>query len=392
MQDAGSENREAQVAGGGAEWTVSLGDAFRQRLAREGHIALGDLTGDLLFPRLFRVPGLALRPERVVFGLGIVTVVAVCALIAGLVSGGPWPNAAVYQSIAMTAQTMSQDIGAGRFGLVGFGVGIVLRELGYLVVEQPLGTGIVLLGLVGAWGVFGGAVCRGVALESSAGLHLSGRAALRFGLTRGWSAAGAVALAPALVFVGLLLVGLAGAATMAFPGVDILGAALFGVAIVAGLAAAVLIVVFALALPMIAAAVAAEDDDAFDALQRALGYAVARPLTLLGYLLLALVQGVVATGLVWWLGSLAVWLAASAISLVSAIVGGGAWRVIGEGMDPFVTDPSFAGRIVAGWAALPIAVALGFAVSYVHAAGTVVYLNLRRLVDGQDVEEVRVEG
>lgn len=371
---------------------MSLGDAFRQRLAREGHIALGDLTGDLLFPRLFRVPGLALRPERVVFGLGIVTVVAVCALIAGLVSGGPWPNAAVYQSIAMTAQTMSQDIGAGRFGLVGFGVGIVLRELGYLVVEQPLGTGIVLLGLVGAWGVFGGAVCRGVALESSAGLHLSGRAALRFGLTRGWSAAGAVALAPALVFVGLLLVGLAGAATMAFPGVDILGAALFGVAIVAGLAAAVLIVVFALALPMIAAAVAAEDDDAFDALQRALGYAVARPLTLLGYLLLALVQGVVATGLVWWIGSLAVWLAASAISLVSAIVGGGAWRVIGEGMDPFVTDPSFAGRIVAGWAALPIAVALGFAVSYVHAAGTVVYLNLRRLVDGQDVEEVRVEG
>jgi hypothetical protein len=363
---------------------VSLTASFRQRLAREGHIVLGDLTSDLLFPKLTRAVGLALRPERVVFGLALVVAVAFVAALTSIVSGRAWPNAAVYQTIGSALPALGGDLASGRVRLAGQGIGLIVSELGRLFAVQPVSTGLALLGASVVWGGFGAAICRGVACEFAAGVHVGARAAVGFGVRRVLSSAGAVVLAPVAVLLLLGLVGLAGFGSLAFPGVDLVGAVLFGPALVVGVVAVLVGLGFVLAFVMLVPAVAAQDDDAFDALQRSLGYAVARPATLAVYLALALVQGVVATAIVWWIGSLAVDVVGGAI----VFFGGRSEQVVTEALDATAGARGGASAIVATWAALPAALALAFFVSYVHTAGTVIYFLMRRLVDGQDLEEV----
>jgi len=360
--------------------TVSLGDSFRQRLAREGHVTLSDLWDDLLFPRLVKAPGLALRPERLLFGVAALLGLGAALAIASTVTGRAFPNEAVFQSLGLVLPALGQDLARGAWGTAWDGLAVTVAELGRLAVEQPVGTAVFAVVAAAAWALFGVAIARGAACEHAAGVRVGLAASFGFSLRRIASGVGAIVMVPAAGLAALGLVGGLGAVLLAVPGLDLIGAALFGLTALAGLVVAVVGAGWVLGFPVLTQAIPVEDDDAFDAVQRTLGYAAARPLALVVYLALAIAQGFVAVWIVWTLGSLAVDLAAGSIEIFG---GRGAVTVRGG-------EPGFASAIVSVWRAAPLVIAASFAVSYAHCAGMIVYLLMRRIVDGQDPDVVRI--
>ncbi|MEM7755703.1 MAG: hypothetical protein AAF297_08725 [Planctomycetota bacterium] len=385
LSEVSSQNRAEDP--GGLEH--SLADAFRQRLAREGHVTLGDLWDDLLFTRLVKAPALALRPERLVFGLACVVAIFLAVGGASAVTGGPFPNVAVFQTLGLVTPAVADDVGRGAVDSAGTGIGVIWAELGRLVTEQPIATVVFLLIAGSAWAVFGVAIGRGVAMESALGISLGLRGSLTFALRRAGSAIGALMLVPIVLVVALAIVGGVGAALLAVPGLDVIGAALFGLTLAVGGVVAVVGVAYVLSLAFAVQAISVEGDDAFDAVQRGLGYAGARPLALVTYSAIALVQGVVAVMIVWWIGSLALDLARGSV----AVFGGDGAATLRAGLDgsgAAAGAGGLAGRIAAIWGAVPVAFAAAFAVSYWHTAGTILYVLMRRIVDGQDPEVIEV--
>ncbi|MEM1184859.1 MAG: hypothetical protein AAGI53_07630 [Planctomycetota bacterium] len=366
--------------------SVSLADSFRQRLAREGHVALQDLWDDLLFVRLVRAPRMALRPERLALGLVMLLAIVGATGVVSALTGRAFPNAAVFQTVELVAVEIVQDLRYADLSTLPGGLEIIAIEIGRLATEQPLG--FVLFVVIGAslWSVCGVAIGRAVALETCVGARSGLRASLRFAVRRAGSAIGAVLMLPTFAAAGLIAAGGIGALLFALPGLEIIGGALFGFTLAFGGVVAVVGLAYVLAFPVLTQAIAVEDDDAFDALQRALAYVIARPLALTVYVGLALVQGVALTLLIWWLASLALDIASASIG----VFGGRGGSTMADAFDRNGAA-GIVGSLLRVWAAAPVALAGAFAVSYVHSAGTIVYLLMRRIVDGQDIEVIYID-
>jgi hypothetical protein len=143
---------------------------------------------------------------------------------------------------------------------------------------------------------------------------------------------------------------------------------------------------------MIPGAVACEDADGVDALQRALAYVVARPLLTTGWTL-ALVLLAVALGL------LTSALAGVGVRSLAHAIGAAAPAPVALPMpEASATQPlpldhlrPGARRIVDLWLALPALLAAGYAFSVLATGGAAMYAALRRAVDGQDETAVTLE-
>ena len=141
------------------------------------------------------------------------------------------------------------------------------------------------------------------------------------------------------------------------------GGPVFLVAFAVALATVVYAAAALLTAPMHAPAIAADDCDALEALQRCLAFVLGAPLRFLAYL-----------AVVWGVFSLAL---AALLALLS-------WAALlaSTGDDPAgASGPGFFGT-------LALLVPLAWALSYAGCAGTVLYLALRRVCDEQDVAEV----
>jgi hypothetical protein len=86
-------------------------------------------------------------------------------------------------------------------------------------------------------------------------------------------------LLAAIIAIVIILLGV----LMMVPVLDVLGGALYGLALLLGFLVAFLILGYAVSFPMLIPAVACENCDAADAQQRAYAYVLSRPLHLLGY-------------------------------------------------------------------------------------------------------------
>jgi len=176
------------------------------------------------------------------------------------------------------------------------------------------------------------------------------------------------------------------------PFLDIVGGALFGIALISAALSAIVIVVLLIGLPLIAPAVACDGCDAVESIQRTGAYIFARPLHLLWYGFISLV--VIALGTlvadfaatIMWSFAIGAYESASGVSALSAV---GNLRFL----EPYQSAPpalfSFTQSITASlidmWRMILCLLIGSCALSIGFSCATRTYLLVRLRSDGQDV-------
>jgi len=198
-------------------------------------------------------------------------------------------------------------------------------------------------------------------------------------------------LAAALVPLGIVaLLGL----LLAVPIVDVLTGVLFGVPMILGLVAAILLLGLAVGWPLIVPAVACEDADAADCLQRAYAYPFnrfGRFLVLIAAALVGLVLAVAVLDAVVLTTFAMVHLATSgtAPDWVGTLLGDRAWLRFGEGPPaPLFAVEGWAVDAVATWTTLARMLVGGLVFAWIFDAGVRIHLFLRGAVDRIRPEEI----
>ncbi len=305
------------------------------------------------------------------------------------------------------AEHLAEGIGGGIRRAVAGAVGLAPSEVLAGAGDAVVGSAAAVLGhtpIAGlAWIVIllaiGSALTAPLARLSAVELaraHKLGMGDAVAWLRRHGLRAAAVPLAPIVIAGGLLLVCLLITLLLRIPGLDLLGAALYGLCLAIATIAALLLATTLLGLPLAVAALAAGDSDALDATVRSSAYILRAPARAIGLGLCAVVAVVV--------GMLIVGLAVAAVLALAAsiatVAGGSAGaaaaadapsllreagRGIGEAsarLGGLTNRP--AGAIIDLWEALYAALVLGFGLSATAEVGTRAYWALRRLCDGED--------
>lgn len=349
-----------------------------------------DLLEDLLWPILLRAASLSIRPGRVATGILALLVSVLLSRLARLWSGEPDP----LTDLGTRARRLALEAGGEALRLDLDGMLRSLWELALApartLLADPVSTVVVLPLIVGVAVIPLGAICRVAACEVSHGSSLPVREGLAFAARRWLSLVGAFVVPVVLAGLIVGVLALFGAALLSLAYVDVVGGVLFGGAVVLGAVGVVVIGVSLLALPMLVPVVVCEGTDAIDAVQRAFAYVMLRPLRFAAYSAILLAQGLVVFVVVAFVADRAVWLAGRA---TTAIPIPHAKDVVARAQDARVgaegeSNPGLAARSLAFWGnAAGLAVG-GWVVSYVCCAGTLLYLAMRRVCDGQDVEEL----
>ncbi|MCE2966781.1 MAG: hypothetical protein ACK55O_09675 [Phycisphaerales bacterium] len=419
----------------------AVGGARFTRAVTRSPLTLGDLTQDLLWPRLFRSAGLALAPSRLVFSVLLLVALGLVDRLLGLISGRRMgPIESIWSMVAEAAVKLiraldprspnHEDAGRAVVELFVVGPARVLAESWWTVL---LGLPVALVLIA----VLGSAIARGALCEFALNAKPTWTQTLGFATRRWFSAWGALSLP-------LLAVALLGLAFMAFGWLvmattvlNVVGALVFGLVLVLAVVAAVGMFAYAAGNQMLTGAIAAENADAFDAIQRVYAYVIARPGRTVIYSLLNFVQFVLAFTVVASIVFAALWFVQSTTrvpieqlpppSATFVTMRDGEGTQAGGGIaasdqSAFAQEVARASRdggtvgdfgsradregiysgknatfawslrIVDFWTGVLKLLVLAFGVSFYFCAGAVQYLLLRQLVDGQDANEIWIEG
>ena len=233
-----------------------------------------------------------------------------------------------------------------------------------------------------ALGLAGVVIARPVALSFGASRSLGLRASWAFALRR-WRSVLVFAMAP--VVAASLLAAVLWAYGLVFftSGVmSVVGAGLYVAPLLLGLGVTLTLGVFVAAAPMMPAAVAVENTDGVDAIQRSFAYVLDRTIRFAVYVA---VLGVVLVA------------SYEVIQLVLrsardvAVNVGGAPRIgleVAAGEERPSATESASLWLFNAWLQVMWLAFIGWVVSYVFSAGTMLYLVMRRVVDAQDEREV----
>lgn len=402
-------------------------------------LRLADLTEDLAWPRLLRAPVLALDPSRLGLAFVAVVVAALLVQLAGAITGGGEDRVGVDAVAGAGVVEAWSSIAGGVVGVdggrVGEGlVGLVVGVPASMVSAAPI-TGTLLLGvLIALAALVIGSLSRMSVCDESAGAKLSWTEGLRFGVTRFGSLLTAV-LVP-LGVVWLIAFGLRAVGWVVFsvPVLDVVGGLGFGLALLLSLIAVGSVVAMVFGWPMLLSAVSADAVDGVDAVQRAYAYVFGRPLRLVVYTAVLVVQGLlmflivsaICVGLVRFAVNMSFgWAPEPARIAVGLSDVTGERAVLEERIDrlrsqreafepghgefatlsgqihtaerdlkaltPGATRVA-SGTLVRVWSVIPLLIPSAFAVSYIASASVLLYLVMRRLNDGQDVRDIWMPG
>jgi len=353
-------------------------------------IALADLTEDLLWPKLLRVPALALRPASITigfFGLLVASLVgdlsklwrpprdpSIGTLLSEELERGA---SGFWRELTRGIQTADGTAFQNAFGWV-------VRIPRVLWEEFSWGSliGIVSLAVLL---IAGGAISRIAACDFAHGVRISWVEALGFAIKRWVSllfCLGGPLLAVAVLYAVLAA---AGWVLFSFGWLQIVGAVLFVFALLGATLAVALIVLTILGAPLMIPAIACEGADAIEAMQRAYAYVPARPIRYAIYILLTLVVGMLA---------IAVAVAVASGVTTFAMAATSAWvkeppRLL---LFPLTTPTNSTEWMFRLWFGLPLAIAAAYAFSVLFTGCTVIYLLLRKVIDGQTVTDIWVPG
>ncbi len=365
-------------------------------------LTLADLTEDLLWPKLLRAGQLALRPSRMGIALAFIIGLMLLAALSDRLDNDKDANALAI-STRVVALDATAAATAGRDGPAGEKPG---RQLFNSLVAVPvyvLGhhpwAALIAVPLMALWtALAGGAICRSAACDFALAVSLEWPKAVGFALGRWRSLLLALTLPLLIVWAIVLAMAIAGWALFSLPVVNILGGLLWPLFLFGGVVAAIVMLAFVVGWPLLIPSVACEGTDAVDAVQHAYSFVFARPLRLVLYLAILIVQlavlaGVIAT--ICWLGV--------HVAQQCGLAWSG-WRgeriladLPGHAGNPPPLDATGGIRaahwLVWLWTLIPaLGIPAAFIVSYICSGATVLYLTMRKLVDGQDVREVWMPG
>lgn len=378
------------------------------RLARSP-VVLTDFTDHLVWPRLLRAAGLALAPHRI--GLCAIALVLVMLLDQGwrVTIGHPPPAPPTPPAGAAAAGAVAQGpigVFAGNVLNLAYALVMSVRDLNPTTFSQALGD--LFLGLplatmrenqqvtpaavVSAFvllplallvvAVFGGAVSRSVACQFALGKAPGWPQALGYALARWRSLLGAVLGPLVVIWVVMAITAGVGRLLFAWPFINTVGAILLPLGILVCLLLAVLCAAYAFGHLLLGPAVACDDADAFDAVQRAYAYTLAKPLRLVLYTAIMLGQGLLAALLVRGLVVLTMGLVAA---LTHAPLDATPSQLQSADADAWFRR---AASISEFWAGVVGVLATAYVVSFYFTASTLVYLGMRHVCDKQDMAEV----
>jgi len=346
-----------------------------------------DLTAGLVWPKLLRAGGLALRPERIGLGVAI-------AVLIGLIDriGLLWHNEETQGPFLGLSGEIGQRMGMATGGrndslfdlFIGALQGLVTVPL-LLIQEHPISTFVLGPFMLLVWAVFGGAISRSVMSEVSLAKVPAWPQVLGSAVRRWISLFGAMLVPLAIIAVCYYLIAFIGLG-MHVPVVDVLTAVLFGLGLVLGLFATMVIIAYALGGSMLVPAVMAEGTDALDGVQRSLAYVWSRPIRTVAYLALLALVGYIALRIAGLIEAMTVSLATNAAQSWGPSDPGEAWHGAEGG------TAGLAMQIVGFWGTVVKVIVTGYAISFVHTAGALQYLCLRRICDGQEISELWEEG
>lgn len=350
--------------------------------ARPRPIILSDLTDDLLWPRLLRSGVLALRPGRLF--LATLAVIAVSLIARIPMPWGSDPSLTLKKAWATAATRVARDalVDGVRTkvlldAIVTVGTPLrLVRESPWVAVFFGLPCAIILA-------LTALAISRSAAVEWTRGAPPDLLEMVHFARRRALSCLAAM-ISP-LLLAALLIGGLAllGMILLGLPVINILGALLYPLGLLIAAAVVVLLAVYALGFLLIPPALACEGSDAIDATQRVFAYVAGRPLRLLLYALVLILQ-------LWILGTLAELLAQASVDLMGFAASAGLSESAREAVSgkPDGGIPALVRWMIERWNMLPGMIADAFTLSFVACAGSVLYLLLRRVNDAQDESEV----
>lgn len=356
-------------------------------------VTLDDLTADLIWPRLLRAAALALNPSRLGIGffavVGLMLVWSAARAIAGPevdFVGERWE--ALGGVLGSVARLDAEGVGRGLYRAF-------IAAPAALLSAAPVATilGAALAVTIAA--VAGGAISRMTACEFSLGMSVPWPQGLAFAIKRLRSLLGAL-LGPVMlvwVIAGLIAVG---GVLLRVPWLNVVAGVFYGVTLLLGIAGALMMGAYLLAKPMLVPAVACEGGDAIDAVQRSYAYVFAKPLRLLAYLAVLLLEGaliLLSVGSVAW-G--AAELAERASGALAGEYGRGTLASVGRGDTQTAAELGAAASATAWfvrmWLAALWALVAGYALTFYFTASTLLYLAMRRVADGQDMNELWLEG
>lgn len=249
------------------------------------------------------------------------------------------------------------------------------------------GTLFLLLAVVwtaAVWGFFGAAITRGALWQLTREEPASFGAVTRHA-TKRWFSYFTAPLLPLggvlLVTIFLSLLGLMMRASLLFGGL------FWPLALIGGIAMAVLMVGLLFGWPLMHATISAEGSDGFDALSRSYSYVYQRPIHFLFYVVAASALGYVGLMFVQFFAGLVIKLTAWSVSwgsgaeLLRTAFGGGSQ----EGL---AGHDRWGASLFTFWHGCVTLVVIGFAFSFFWTAISAIYLLLRHDADGAEISEI----
>ena len=363
-------------------------------------LTLADLTADLVWPALCRAGHIALRPSRI--GMALVFVVGLMLLL-GLsdrLDSDPDGNALETVATVLRLDGAAAAISPGepgeRIGRQLFNS--LVAEPGVFLQKNPWAA-LIAFPLIVLWtALAGGAICRSAACDVGQSVGIDWPAAVGFALSR-WRSLLLALIGPLLmVWAITLAMAIAGWALFSLPVLNLIGGFAWPLFLFGGGVCAIVMLAFVVGWPLLIPSVACEGTDAVDALQHAYSFVFARPLRLAVYLAILLAQFVLLGGVVLLICWLSVHIARTCALQWSGVRG---VEVLGSlprhGGIPTPNDIAGTARgahwLASLWTLLPaVGLPLAFIVSYIWSGSTVLYLAMRRIVDGQDMHEIWMPG
>ena len=356
------------------------------RHPRRPDLLLSDLTSELLWPCLFRAGTLAFRPGRLLIAFVTLVLIGLIGSLSRIWSEAPsfadrvgQVVGGVFRSIGASLDGLNLarpwDLPLGEAGAAGFA--LVLSAPVVLLREYPVSFFLLGLPMLGVALVGWGAISRSASIEFALDVPESDSTSLARAL-RSLAALLQAFLGPILI-AGLVALVLGSIAWILFslPVVDLLGAVLFGLGVIVALLLVTFLSLWLASLPILPAAVMCEGPDVFDAVQRGLAYVVRKPLRYALYLLVLVAVGAVLTAIV----SLLLYAADRFATGASVMFLSPEYAE--KLSDPTQVHSTLLTRILGFWRSM-LQIALGaFVFSYVGSASAVLYLLMRKLVDGQ---------
>jgi hypothetical protein len=355
-----------------------------QRPLREPNVMLSDLTEELIWPRVLRAPALAIAPNRLVSGcIAVFLVTLILNAYNWLRSLGDSPQDPITPAItdrfnAIMDSVVSLDPGLFAAEVVLSATAIRDSVLNNFWLSILLGLPVlIVLALVG------GSISRSVAFEFAQGRFASREETVHFTLKRSRQHIGALIAPIAFSTIIFFIISLGGI-LLSFPVLDLLGAILYPIALIFGAIATIVLILHVVSAPMINPALSIEGTDAFDAIQRCYAYVIGRPIRYFSYVILLSLVGVLAGTVFAMLTGLAQEMTDWSLNFIFSHATESALSGEGE----LGATKSFANATIEAFRGVLRIIVAGYAVSLFYTCGTLLYLAIRRICDGQGITEI----